>query len=81
MSEGDRIAKAEKLVLAELPDVPAWGGVTAEGISIDASDVCVDRTYGSTGRLNGTGGNAGYGVLASLSLELGEPQCGSCSDY
>ncbi|WP_261784177.1 YebY family protein [Curtobacterium sp. TC1] len=81
MSEGDRTAKAEKLVLAELPDVPAWDGVTAKGSAVDASEVCVDRTYGPTGGLNGTGGNAGYVVVNFPSLDLGEPQSGSCADY
>jgi hypothetical protein len=73
------VAKAEKLVLAELPDVSAWDGVTAKGIYVSTKKVCVDRTYGPDGGLGGNGGNAGYVVVTFPEGDLGEPQDGTCA--
>jgi hypothetical protein len=81
MSDAKRISAAESLVLAQLPDAPIWERTTAKGIVIDASDVCVDRTYGPTGGIENVGGNAGYVIVSFPSKELGEPQDGTCADY
>lgn len=72
------IAKAEKLVLAELPDAPVWEGVTAEGTYVSKTKVCVDRTYGPNAGVGGTGGNAGYVMVTFPAGDLGEPQDGTC---
>ena len=81
LSDAKRIATAEKLVVAELPDAPVWDGLTAKGVLVNASEVCVDRTYGPTGGLGGAGGNAGYVVVTFPSKTLGDPQDGTCADY
>lgn len=73
------VARAEKLVLEDLPDVPAWKGVSAKGIYVSATQVCVDRTYGPSGGVAGAGGNAGYVVVTFPGGELDEPQDGTCS--
>lgn len=81
MTDAQRISAAEELVLADLPDAPIWKGVTASGVAVDDSRVCVDRTYGPTGGLAGTGGNAGYVVVTFPAKTLGQPQTGVCADY
>lgn len=81
LSDAERVSTAEKLVLDELPDISVWDGVTDKGVVVDASKVCVDRTYGPTGGNDGTGGNAGYVVVTFPAKKLGEPQDGYCKDY
>lgn len=81
MTEAQRIAEAEKLVLADLSDAPIWEGATATGVVVDPSRVCVDRTYGPRGGLDGTGGAAGYVVVTFPDETLGEPQDGVCADF
>lgn len=73
------VAQAEKLVLADLPDVPVWEGVTATGTWVSDEEVCVDRFYGPDGGIGGKGGNAGYVVVEFPAGELGEPQDGTCA--
>ena len=73
------VAEAEDAVLAELSDAPIWEGTTAKGQYVSSTEVCVDRTYGPTGGLDGKGGNAGYVVVTFPGLELGEPQDGKCA--
>jgi hypothetical protein len=80
MSDAERVAAAEQLVLDELPDAPIWEGLTAEGVVIDATDVCVDRTYREDGGLDGQGGNAGYVVVSFPGESLAAPSDGTCSD-
>ncbi|MBO0609883.1 hypothetical protein [Myceligenerans salitolerans] len=80
MSDAERVATAERLVLDDLPDAPIWDGLTVEGVVIDGSDVCVDRTYGEDGGLDGQGGNAGYVVVSFPGETLGAPADGTCSD-
>jgi hypothetical protein len=81
LSDAKRISTAEKLVLAQLPDIPLWEGTTAKAVVISGAEVCVDRTYGPTGGLDNSGGNAGYVVVTFPSKKLGEPQDGMCADY
>ena len=81
LSDAQRIATAEKLVLAELTDAPVWEGTTAAGVIVNNSEVCVDRTYGPTGGLDNPGGNAGYVVVSFPSKKTGDPQDGFCSGY
>jgi len=81
LSDAQRITTAEKLVVAELPDAPVWVGLTTEGVVVSRTEVCVDRTFGPTGGVDGTGGNAGYVVVRFPSKKLGDPQDGICADY
>jgi hypothetical protein len=82
LTDAERIDSAEKLVLGDLPDAPAWKGMVAKGVVVNARQVCVDRTYGPGGGLDGQGGtNAGYVVVAFAPMVIGEPQDGSCADY
>ena len=81
LSDAQRIAAAEKLVLAELTDAPVWKGTTAVGVVVDKSEVCVDRTFGQTGGFDNPGGTAGYVVVSFPSKNMGEPQDGFCSSY
>jgi Protein of unknown function (DUF2511)/PASTA domain len=81
LSDAQRIAIAEKLVLAALTDAPVWEGTTAAGVVVDNSAVCVDRTYGPTGGLDSPGGNAGYVVVSFPSKKIGDPQDGFCIGY
>ncbi|NPC95523.1 DUF2511 domain-containing protein [Nocardioides sp. zg-DK7169] len=80
-AEAEMVSRAEHLVIGELGDAPIWEGVTANGTVMDAETVCVDRTYGPTGGLDGDGGSAGYVVVAFPGEELGEPQDGKCKDF
>lgn len=81
LSDTERISSAEKLVLAQLPEAPIWKGISAKGVVVDKSEICVDRTYGPGGGPGGAGGNAGYVVVEFPSSKLGEPQEGFCADY
>ena len=81
MSDAERVTAAEDLVLSALPDAPIWEGVTAKGTILDDFDVCVDRTYGEDGGLDGDGGNAGYVVVTFPSETMGEPKDGTCADF
>ncbi|WP_235825351.1 DUF2511 domain-containing protein [Agromyces badenianii] len=81
MTDAERIATAETLVLGELPDAPVWEGITAVGVVVDDAEICVDRTYGPSGGLDGVGGNAGYVVVTFPDETLGEPQDGFCAEY
>ena len=81
MTDAERITTAEKLVLGELPSTPFWEGVTASGVVVDDSEVCVDRTYGPSGGSGSAGGNAGHVVVTFPDEALGEPQDGVCADY
>ncbi|OII05316.1 hypothetical protein BIU96_06580 [Curtobacterium sp. MCBA15_008] len=81
-----RITKAEKLVLAELPDAPIWEGLTVKGAKVSKRVVCVDRTWAPGGGPDDKGGNAGYVVVKfpkkmSGKIKLGDPQDGECADY
>lgn len=73
------VQRAEELVMADLPDAPIWEGVTAKGLYVSDTEVCVDRTYGPTGGVGGEGGNAGFVVVKFPSEELSEPQDGTCA--
>ncbi len=81
MSDAERVAAAEELVLADLPDAPLWEGLTAQGVVVDDSEVCVDRTYPEGGGLDGKGGSAGYVVVTFPDGTIGEPKDGTCADY
>ncbi|MCU1508254.1 MAG: hypothetical protein JWQ12_519 [Glaciihabitans sp.] len=82
LTDAERIDSAEKLALGDLPDAPVWKGMVAKGVVVNASEVCVDRTYGPEGGLDGQGGtNAGYVVVAFATMIVGEPQDGSCAEY
>lgn len=74
------VERAEQLVLNELPEIPVWEGVTAAGTIIGSDTICVDRTYGPSGGVGGTGGNAGYVLVTFPDETLGEPQDGFCKD-
>jgi hypothetical protein len=80
------IKRAEKLVLAELPDAPIWEGLTVNGVEVSKRVICVDRTWAPGGGPGDEGGNAGY-VLVKFSkkktgeVKLGDPQDGLCADY
>ncbi|MFE5339890.1 hypothetical protein ACFQ80_06695 [Isoptericola sp. NPDC056578] len=80
MSDADRVSTAEGLVVAELPDIPIWEGVTTIGTVVDDADVCVDRTYGEDGGPDGAGGSAGYVVVTFPGETMGEPKDGTCDD-
>lgn len=73
------VAKAERLVLNELADIPLWEGTTAKGAYVSETEVCVDRTYRAGGGIDGKGGNAGYVVVTFPDGALGEPQDGTCA--
>lgn len=83
LTDAERIKRAESLVLAALPDIPVWEGVTATGVIVDDSEVCVDRFYGPGGGAGDTPAfaSAGYVVVDFPSEELGEPLDGLCSDH
>lgn len=80
-TDAERITTAETLVLGVLPDAPVWEGLTVVGVVVDDAEICVDRTYGPSGGLDGVGGNAGYVVVTFPDETLGEPQDGFCSEY
>ena len=61
------VAKAEKIVADELPDIPLWKGTTFTGAYESKTKVCPDRTF-----KNGT--NAGYVVVTFPKGSTGEPQ-------
>ena len=74
------IAEAETAVKNELPDIPIWEGTRFNGEYLSESEVCVDRTYGRGGGLDGKGGNAGYVMVTFPGAETGEPQDGLCAN-
>lgn len=81
-----RIKKAEKLVLAELPDAQMWEGLTVNGVKVSKRVICVDRTWAPGGGPDDKGGNAGYVVVKFAKkktgkVKLGDPQDGLCADY
>ncbi|WP_263091754.1 YebY family protein [Curtobacterium sp. RIT-PI-V] len=81
-----RIKKAERLVLAELPDAPIWEGLTVNGVKVSKRVICVDRNWAPGGGPDDKGGRAGYVVVKfpkkkSGRIELGDPQDGVCADY
>ncbi|MGN8050086.1 DUF2511 domain-containing protein [Curtobacterium sp. 22159] len=81
-----RIKKAEKLVLAELPDAPIWHGLSVKGVKVSKRVICVDRTWAPGGGPDDKGGNAGYVVVTfpkkkSGKVKLGDPQDGVCADH
>jgi len=80
MSDAERVTTAEDLVVSALPDAPIWEGLTAKGTVLDDADVCVDRTYGEDGGLDGAGGNAGYVVVTFPDETMGEPKDGTCDE-
>jgi hypothetical protein len=75
------VAKAEAAVLAVLPDAPIWEGMTFQGVVVNISEICVDRTWARGGGVDGAGGTAGYVVVAFPAISLGEPQEGTCATY
>ena len=81
MSDAERKATAESLVLSVLGDAPFWVGTTAACTVVNESEVCVDRTYGVSTSVSEAGGNAGYVVVAFPSEKMDEPESGSCADY
>lgn len=81
MSADERIAAAETAARDSLPDVPIWEGVTFQGVMVDETEVCVDRTWAPGGGPLDTGGPAGYVVVSFPDVNLGEPQDGRCAEY
>lgn len=80
VSEEDAlVAKAEKIVASELPDIPVWKGTTFKGTYVSETEVCVDRTYGKNGGVDGKGGNAGFVVVTFPDGKTGEPKDGTCA--
>jgi hypothetical protein len=80
MSQADMIKRAQAAVEGELPDAPIWEGMTFAGSGVDGSTVCVDRTWGPSGGIDGKGGSAGYVLVKFPGETLGEPTDGLCSD-
>lgn len=81
LTDAERVTRAEAAVLAELPDAPIWKGMTFKGVIVNATEICVDRTWGPGGGPGDTGGNAGYVVVKFPKMTLDEPQDGMCADY
>lgn len=73
------VREAERLVLAELPDIPIWEGTAARGHYVSDTEVCVDRVYGTTTSIGRKGESAGYVVVTFPEKSLGEPQDGKCA--
>lgn len=80
MTDAQRVARAEQLVEASLPDAPIWEGMTFAGVVIDATDVCVDRTWGPEGGPGNSapGSVAGYVLVSFPTESIDEPQEGLC---
>ena len=74
------IQRAEAAAENILPEAPIWEGMKFKGSVIDASTVCVDRTWARNGGPEGKGGNAGYVIVTFPDESLGEPQDGVCAD-
>jgi hypothetical protein len=80
VSQAEMIQLAEAAVEGELPDAPIWEGMKFAGSVMDDSTVCVDRTWGPAGGVDGKGGSAGYVLVTFPDKTLGEPTDGVCSD-
>ena len=78
LTDAERVTKAEKAVQAELPDAPIWKGMTFKGVVVDASEICVGRTWAPGGGPEKLGGNAGYVVVSFPAVTLGKPKDGTC---
>lgn len=81
LSDSERVGVAERIVLADLPDAPIYKGMTDKGTVVDATTVCVDRTWPEGGGPDDNGGNAGYVIVTFPSQKQGEPQDGYCMDF
>lgn len=75
------MTSAEAAALAELPDAPIWKGMTFDGVVVNESEICVDRTWRPGGGIDHKGGNAGYVVVSFPEFAPGEPQDGLCASY
>ncbi|MEV7132174.1 hypothetical protein AB0N24_04730 [Arthrobacter sp. NPDC093128] len=81
LTDAERVTKAEAAVQAELPNAPIWKGMTFKGVVVDASEICVDRTWAPGGGPDKLGGNAGYVVVSFPAVALGKPKDGTCAAY
>lgn len=81
VTDAERVRKAEDAVQAELSNAPIWKGMTFEGVVVDASEICVDRTWAPGGGPDKLGGNAGYVVVSFPAVSLGKPKDGTCAGY
>lgn len=75
------VTSAESAAAASLPDAPIWEGMTFDGLVVNDSEVCVDRTWPPGGGVDNKGGNAGYVVVVFPEVTVGEPEEGFCADY
>jgi hypothetical protein len=80
-TDAERVTKAETAVQAELPNATIWKGMTFKGVVVDASLICVDRTWAPGGGPDELGGNADYVVVSFPAVTLGKPQDGTCAGY
>lgn len=81
LTDAERVTKAEVAAQAELTNAPIWKGMTFKGVVVDASEICVDRTWAPGGGPEKLGGNAGYVVVSFPSVAVGKPQDGTCAEY
>ena len=81
LTDAERVTEAESATQAELPDAPIWEGMTFEGIVVNPTEICVDRTWAPGGGPDDLGGVAGYVVVTFPEETMGEPQDGVCADY
>jgi hypothetical protein len=81
LTDAERVTKAETAVQAALPDAPIWKDMTFKGVVVDASEICVDRTWAPGGGPDDLGGNAGYVVVSFPAVALGKPKDGACAAY
>lgn len=81
LTDAQRVTKAEASVQAVLPNAPIWKGMTFKGVVVDASEICVNRTWAPGGGPEKLGGNAGYVIVSFPAVTLGKPQDGSCAGY
>lgn len=81
LTDAERVTKAEAAAQAALPSAPIWKGMTFKGVVVDASEVCVDRTWAPGGGPDHVGGNAGYVVVSFPAVALGKPKDGTCAAY
>ncbi|MET3172945.1 UNVERIFIED_ORG: hypothetical protein ABIB52_000773 [Arthrobacter sp. UYCu721] len=81
LTDAERVSKAEAATQAELPNAPIWKGMTFIGVVVDASEICVDRTWAPGGGPDKLGGNAGYVVVSFPAVVLGKPKDGTCAGY
>jgi hypothetical protein len=80
LSQPEMIQRAEAAAKGELPEAPIWEGMTFAGSVVNASTVCVDRTWRPGGGVDGKGGSAGYVLVTLPGKTLGEPTDGVCAD-